>query len=143
LQQDGHELQHVIPPRDLHSWQQLPVSAIANFSPVLLKDLSRETVEASLKQHPYLAFPVILDKQLAGVLSRAEAERALRENREPRLEPAVTCRPNQSIRELQLLLIESTTGVVILTDRPGGRVLGLVTLHDLFRAEVSIAERSE
>lgn len=143
LHQDGHQLEHVIPPRDLQSWQQLPVSAIANFSPVLLKDLSRETVEASLKQHPYLAFPVILDKQLAGVLSRAEAERALRENREPKLESAVTCRPNQSIRELQLLLIESTTGVVILTDRPGGRVLGLVTLHDLFRAEVSIAERGE
>lgn len=143
LHQDGHQLEHVIPPRDLQSWQQLPVSAIANFSPVLLKDLSRETVEASLKQHPYLAFPVILDKQLTGVLARAEAEKALRENREPRLEPAVTCRPNQSIRELQLLLIESTTGVVVLTDRPGGRVLGLVTLHDLFRAEVSIAERSE
>jgi len=143
LHQDGHQLEHVIPPRDLQSWQQLPVSAIANFSPVLLKDLSRETVEASLKQHPYLAFPVILDKQLTGVLTRAEAEKAMRENREPRLEPAVTCRPNQSIRELQLLLIESTTGVVVLTDRPGGRVLGLVTLHDLFRAEVSIAERSE
>lgn len=143
LHQDGHQLEHVIPPRDLQSWQQLPVSAIANFSPVLLKDLSRETVEASLKQHPYLAFPVILDKQLTGVLTRAEAEKALRENREPRLEPAVTCRPSQSIRELQLLLIESTTGVVVLTDRPGGRVLGLVTLHDLFRAEVSIAERSE
>jgi chloride channel protein, CIC family len=143
LQQDGHELLHVIPPRDLQSWQQLPVSAIANFSPVLLKDLSRETVEASLKQHPYLAFPVILDKQLAGLLPRAEAERALRENREPKLEAAVTCRPHQSIRELQMLLIESTTGVVVLTDRPGGRVLGLVTLHDLFRAEVSIAERGE
>jgi CIC family chloride channel protein len=24
LEQDGHQLEHVIPPRDLKSWQQLP-----------------------------------------------------------------------------------------------------------------------
>jgi CIC family chloride channel protein len=143
LQQDGHQLEHVIPPRDLQSWQQLPVSAIANFQPILLKDLSPDTLKSSLKNHPYLAFPVIQEKKLAGVLKRSEAEAALKEGRVPRLEPAVTCRPNESIRELQLLLIESTTGVVVVTDRKDGRVLGLVTLHDLFRAEVSIAERSE
>jgi len=143
LAQDGHELGHVIPPRDLHGWQQLPVSAIANFQPALLKDLTSESLLTALKQHPYLAFPVILDQQLAGVLKRSEAEAALREQREPKLEPAVTCRPNQSIRELQMLLIDSTTGVVLLTDRVDGRVIGLVTLHDLFRAEVSIAGRSE
>ncbi|MBI1176630.1 CBS domain-containing protein [bacterium] len=143
LKQDGHQLEHVIPPRDLQTWQQLPVSAIANFQPVLLKDLSLDTIKTSIKQHPYLAFPVIQDKKLAGVLTRAEAEKALRENRPPKLEPAVSCRPNESIRQLQLLLIESTTGVVVLTDRQDGRVIGLVTLHDLFRAEVSIAEGSE
>ncbi len=143
LHQDGHQLEHVIPPRDLQSWQQLPVSAIANFQPALLKDLTPETLATALKKHPYLAFPVILDKRLAGVLKRSEAEAALRELREPKLEPAVTCRPGQTIRELQMLLIESTTGLVLLTDRADGRLIGLVTLHDLFRAEVSIAERSE
>jgi CBS domain containing-hemolysin-like protein len=41
---------------------------------------------------------------------------------------------------LQRLLIESSTHLVILLDEPKGKVLGLVTLHDLLRAEVSIAE---
>lgn len=143
LAQDGHELEQVVPPRDLQGWQQLPVSAITNFQPVLLQDLSPETLQTSLQRHPYLAFPVLRDQQLTGVLTRSEAEEALRENREPRLEPPVTCRPNQSIRDLQMLLIESTTGVVLITDQGDGRVIGLVTLHDLFRAEVSIAERGE
>jgi CIC family chloride channel protein len=143
LQQDGHQLDHVIPPRDLQSWQQLPVSAIANFQPVLLKDISAETVATSLKKHPYLAFPVMREKKLVGVLTRSEAEESLRENREPKLEPPVTCRPNESIRQLQMLLSESTTGGGVLTDRQDGRVLGVVSLHDLFRAEVSIAERGE
>lgn len=40
LAQDGHELEHVSPPRDLHSWQQLPVSAIANFKPVTAHELA-------------------------------------------------------------------------------------------------------
>jgi CIC family chloride channel protein len=43
LVQDGHRLDHVIPPRDLQSWQQLPVSAVATFQPVAVLDSS--TVE--------------------------------------------------------------------------------------------------
>ena len=39
LTQDGHRLEHVRPPRGLQGWQQLPVSAIANFQPVVLRDL--------------------------------------------------------------------------------------------------------
>ena len=39
LTQDGHQMEHVRPPRDLQSWQQLPVSAIANFQPVVVKGL--------------------------------------------------------------------------------------------------------
>ena len=42
LEQDGHHLSHIIPPRDLGAWQQLPTSAIANFHPVSLTELSSE-----------------------------------------------------------------------------------------------------
>ncbi len=143
LVQDGHDMEHVIPPRDMQSWQQLHVSTIATFKPVILRDLTPETLKLTLKNHPYLHFPVMFDQNLTGVLSRAEAERALNEERKPRLEEAVDCRPAESIRDLQMKLIESTSGIVVLTDRPGGRVLGLVTLHDLFRAEVAIADAAE
>ena len=41
LSQDGHDMEHLVPPRDLRSWQNLPISAIANFSPVVIEDFSR------------------------------------------------------------------------------------------------------
>ncbi len=142
LLQDGHNLEHVIPPRDLQGWQQLPVSAIANFQPVIIGDLSPAKLQEQLAAHPYQRFPVVRDKQLLGMLTRKEAEVALAENRAPKLETAVTCLPTQSISELQNLIIESSTLVVVVLDHGGGRVLGLVTLHDMLRAEASMAKNS-
>jgi CIC family chloride channel protein len=140
LVQDGHHLQHVIPPRDLHSWQQLPVSAIANFQPVTLTELAPEEIQKAIKAHPYQRFPVLRENTIAGILTRREAELSVAEKRPPRLENAVTCLPNQTIRQLQGLLIESTSLIVILLDRPGGRAIGLVTLHDLLRSEVAMGK---
>jgi CIC family chloride channel protein len=77
------------------------------------------------------------------VLTRKEAENALAEKRAPKLDAAVTCLSNHTIRELQSLLIESTALMVVLLDQPKGKILGLITLHDLLRAEVSIAKGGE
>ena len=136
LTQDGHKLEHVRPPRDLQSWQQLPVSAIASFQPVTLRSLATPEIEAMLKAHPYQRFPVEQNDRLAGILTRKEAGLALMENRAPKLERTTTCLREQTIRDLQRLLIESASQFVVVLDRPDGRVIGLVTLHDLLRAEV-------
>ena len=40
------------------------------------------------------------------------------------------------------MLIESTALMVVLLDEPKGKILGLITLHDLLRAEVSAAKES-
>ncbi|MGA2180235.1 MAG: CBS domain-containing protein [Verrucomicrobiota bacterium] len=135
LTQDGHQIEHVRPPRDLQSWQQLPVSAIASFQPVTLRSLDAAEIQAVLKAHPYQRFPVEQKDRLAGILTRKEAELALVENRAPKLERATACLREQTIRDLQRLLIESTSHLVVVLDRPDGRALGLVTLHDLLRAE--------
>ena len=37
-------------------------------------------------------------------------------------------------------LIESNSMIVVLLDRPGGQVLGVVTLHDLLRAQAAMSE---
>jgi CIC family chloride channel protein len=140
LTQDGHQLEHVRPPRDLQSWQLLPVSAIAGFQPVVLRNLNAAEIRVILKAHPYQRFPVEQNGRLAGILMRKEAELALADGRAPKLEPAITCRREQTIRDLQRLLIESTSQLVIVVDRPDGEVLGLVTLHDLLRAEVEKAK---
>jgi len=139
LEQDGHQLDHVIPPRDLKSWQQLPVSTIANFAPVIIKDLSIDKVEEKLRSHPFHRFPVIDEGVIRGVLTREEAQDAIAESREFRLVPMMTCQPSQSIRELQTSLIESETGLVGLVEPAKDRLIGIVTLHDLLRREVAIA----
>ncbi|MGO9586984.1 MAG: chloride channel protein [Limisphaerales bacterium] len=136
LTQDGHQLEHVRPPRDLQSWQQLPMSAIASFQPVTLRSLDVAEIQAVLKAHPYQRFPVEQNDRLAGILTRKEAGLALAENRAPKLERATTCLREQTIRDLQHLLIESASQFVVVLDRPDGKVIGLVTLHDLLRAEV-------
>ncbi len=140
LLQDGHNLDHVIPPRDLRSWQQLPVSAIATFKVAQASALDEPSVNELLSTHPYNRFPVIKNGQLTGILTRAEAVEALKEKRAPELKPATTCLPSETIRELQFRLIESPTGFVAVLDRSKGNMIGLVTLHDLLRAEVSITK---
>jgi CIC family chloride channel protein len=140
LRQDGHQIEHVKPPRDMQTWHQLPVSAIANFRPVPLHNLDPARLKMALKRHPYQRFPVLQGGRLAGILTRKEAEIAIAQKRPPKLEAAVTCAPGQTIRELQSLLIESAALMVILLDEPDGKILGLITLHDLLRAEVAVAE---
>jgi CIC family chloride channel protein len=143
LIQDGHHLQHVIPPRDLQGWQQFPVSAIANFRPAIIQDLTAAELTRVVTTNPYQRFPVVQAGRLTGMLTRQEAERAIAEKRTPGLEPAVTCLPHQTIGELQSLIVESASHLVILLDEPNGKVLGLITLHDLLRAEANIVRGGE
>jgi CIC family chloride channel protein len=106
LLQDGHKIEHLIPPRDLRSWQNLPVSIIANFDPVIVSDMRETRSRALLEQHPYRSFPVVENGALKGIAVRSEIQRALPEGRSPRLEPARTCTPNESIRGSQVSMGE-------------------------------------
>lgn len=142
LEQDGHRLERLQPPRDLNSWQNLPVSTIANFAPVSLEDLQVTALEAALRQHPHQCFPVVQQGELVGVLTRTEARLAMAENRLPRLEPPVIALPEDTVRRVQKRLIDAPSGFIVVTEPRTGRLLGIVTLHDLLRAELSVAEKS-
>jgi CIC family chloride channel protein len=143
LDQDGHRIDHVRPPRDLQSWEQYPVSAIANFQPVILTSLAESDLRKTLASHPYRQFPVVLENHLKGVLIREQAEQAFAEKRVVKLKPATTCLREQTIGKLQQLLIESDTQFVVVLDRVDGQVVGLVTLHDLLRAQSAMTLRSK
>jgi hypothetical protein len=41
-----------------------------------------------------------------------------------------------------MLLMESNHGLVVLLERANGTVLGLVTLHDLLRAQMSLGREN-
>jgi len=141
LDQDGHHMKQVIPPRDLRTWQNLPVSTIANFSPVILNNLQPEALGEALDSNGYARFPVVVDGALAGILSRAEGTAAVAENRTPKYLPATTAAPQTTVRESQQLLMESGTGMLVVVEKDG-RVVGIVTLHDLLRVQVSMSEQA-
>jgi len=50
LEDDGHVLSTVVPPRDFREWEGYPVSAIANYHPALLPDLEKQTLTATLEK---------------------------------------------------------------------------------------------
>jgi signal-transduction protein with cAMP-binding, CBS, and nucleotidyltransferase domain len=85
-------------------------------------------------------FPVVLAGVLKGIAAPAEIAAATASGQPLKFEPAMTCRPGQSIRESQALLIQSTTGAIVVTDE-SNKLLGIVTLHDLLRAQLGVAER--
>jgi CIC family chloride channel protein len=143
LKEDGVNLEQVQPPRDLRSWHQLPASAIANFQPVVARSLAPADLEELLKTSPYARFPVVEGDRLAGILTREEAELAAKQRRVPRLTPAVSAEPSNSVEGLQAKLIESAEGIVVLVDQINGRVLGIVTLHDVLRAQTAMARDSD
>jgi chloride channel protein, CIC family len=141
LLQDGHQIQHLIPPRDLRSWQNLPVSAIANFKPIAIEDTSETALHVLLDKHPYRNFPVVENGELKGIAPRREIESALAEHRPLRFEPARKCAPDESIRDSQRELMESTTNTLAITRDEDGKLLAFLTLHDLLRAQVAMSER--
>ena len=140
LSQDGIVLVHVIPPRDLRSWQAYPVSAIANFRPVIIDNLAPENLKSVLEKNQFKRFPVVEGEKLIGCLTREEAEGAIRENRAPVLEQAATFRRSLTIGEVARLLIEAPGGFAVL--EAGDKPAGIITLHDLLRAQATLAARS-
>ena len=140
LVQDGHELHKIHPPLDLYSWQNLPVSTIANPKPVSVRKLDGKTLKDLIDRYPYASFPVILNDKLQGIVTRQEVMEALLAGELPEIRPAITCFPDQPIREIGDKFLESPVPVLIVVDGASGGVLGIITLHDLIRAQAAVQE---
>jgi CIC family chloride channel protein len=140
LEQDGHVVERFAPPRDLREWQKQPVSHLANPKPVVVSSLELKQLQNLLQNQPYTQFPVVIGGQICGVLTRDEAKRAIREKRPPTLVEASICRPDLPLRTVEMKLIESKTGFLLLQERPEGVLVGILTLHDILRAQQAAAE---
>lgn len=138
LVQDGHELHKIRPPHDLQSWQNLAVNAIANPRPVVLRDPSPEVLRDVIGRYPYNAFPLVIDGVLSGVVFREQILSALHAGTPPEVRKAVTCHPDQTVREVGDMFIESPGNVLVVVAREDGGVRGIITLHDLIRAQAAV-----
>jgi len=143
LEQDGHAVEQIRPPRDLSSWQQWPVSAIANCSPVAIARTDPEEIKRVLSSHRYQRFPVARDGRIIGILTRHEAEESLRSGIAPRIEHATTCDAGAMIRDAERLLVQSPTNMILITAGREERLVGLLTLHDLVRAQMAWGEADQ
>jgi CIC family chloride channel protein len=140
LEQDGHVVERFSPPRDLREWQKQPVSLLANPKPVVVTSLELKSIQSVLESHPYTQFPVVIDGRICGVLTRQEGLRAIREKGPPALVEATICPPDLSLRAVEMELIESKTGFILLQEPTKGTLAGILTLHDTLRARQAAAD---
>jgi hypothetical protein len=82
----------------------------------------------------------ILGGGLRGVTSRTEIEHALTQQRDPSLEKAVVCRADQTLQQVEPHMIESASGLFLVTETEGGPIVGLFTLHNLLRAQAALLD---
>ncbi|HEX4139478.1 MAG TPA: chloride channel protein [Candidatus Methylacidiphilales bacterium] len=139
LEDDGHVLARVVPPRDFREWERYPVSSIANYQPVIVPEITAAAVGTALERFPYLRLVHEGEGRPPAILLRPEAVDALAHAKLPELHTVPTCLRDDLILTAQRRLVESAHGIVLVLDREGGRVIGLVTLHDLLRAQQSFA----
>lgn len=137
LGQDGHELAHPAATRARASWAEIPVSSICSRRTVALERLDRNSARELLDWHPFKRFPVLEGGSVIGIARRAGLEAFASGGDPPEMLEAVFCSPGESVQEAARLLVESPSGMVVLGDACGAPQ-GVVTLHDLIRAQVAI-----
>ncbi|MEN6373215.1 MAG: chloride channel protein [Smithella sp.] len=138
LVQDGHELYKIRPPIDLHGWQNLPVCAIANPNLVGINNFNEKEMREIIDRYPYNAFPVISDNEVQGIVTRQDIEKALCYGNRPNIHLADICYSDQTIKEVGDKFIDSTVPVLIVIERNTNAIKGVITLHDLIRAQAAI-----
>jgi CIC family chloride channel protein len=138
LVQDGDELHKIHPPVDLRGWQSLPVSAIANPQPIMLSGLDPEEMRAKLDGYPFNSFPLLEKGKVKGIVTREALARALMAGTAPEVRKAVFCFPDQTVRDIGRKFLESSTYVLVVVDKETKAVKGIITLHDLIRAQAAI-----
>jgi len=140
LLQDGHELIKIRPPLDIKSWQSLPISSIANKKPVIVRSTDADHLREILDRHPYQCFPFQADGNRLGLITREQMESLLEGGKGTDIPAAVTCSPEQSVRDVSMKITEAPQDFIILLDEKTGKIAGIVTLHDLLRAQQTILD---
>lgn len=138
LVQDGHELHKIHPPVNLQGWQCLPVSAIANPAPVMLNGLDEGEMRDKLERFPFNSFPLLEKGKVKGIVTRQQMQQAILGRAAPEIHKASFCYPEQTVREVGKKFLESSAYVLVVVDRETRAVKGILTLHDLIRAQAAI-----
>lgn len=140
LLQDGHELIKIKPPRDLQSWQNLPVSHIMNKKPVVIESTDPKFLQTFISNTPYNIFPFIQNGAISGVVTRKEIIQSLSDKGQ--LEPSQTCIIDEetTVKEAADCFICTPHHFLIIANRDKTEISGILTLNDLLRAQTAVSE---
>lgn len=151
LLQDGVNLRRFPIMRPTEQWQLLPVNTIMTHEAVSLRtDELLPDAKSDIANRPFGLFPVLdASGKYAGMVHRKGIERVAithpeRQTREVLVDPPVPIvHPDQPIREVVQLFVQTehtTLPVVSRVDK--GRLLGVVTLHDITRQQFRQEDRA-
>ena len=139
LDDSGIKLEQYIDSSDLRHWKKRRVSLCATFTVTSVEAWQSESVRKALET-PYRFFPVVrADGSVEGVTLRSALERFLQSGTPPPLEHAPLITPDETLENVQGSLVESPLNLVLLVT-PEKRLVGLLTIHDLLRSQITAAE---
>ncbi|HVU32253.1 MAG TPA: chloride channel protein [Opitutaceae bacterium] len=139
--QDGQDPHQVLPPRHFKRWREIPVSALASFKPVTIASLDRATLAGVLRASRHDRYPVVdAQGRVMGVLPRREAELAVAEEHQPRLEPPQWVAAKSTVGDARKQMLAGSADFLCVGDAETRELHGILTLHDLLRGESVLEE---
>ena len=117
------------------SWRNRPVSSFANFEAPCVRSWTNAEVVNILKKSPGTIF-TILNKEdhPTGIVERTQLESFLETGKTPLLQNPIFAYPDQTMRDIELLLKKAPLGSLILVSR-NQRYLGLFTSSDAAQSQ--------
>lgn len=145
LAQDGQDAERYMTPRNLSSWMELPADRVANYAPVMAGSAEPSELRSLFAEHRHDRFPVVEGGALRGVVDRRAFLAAEASGQPVRVEEAVVCLPATPLREVKARLVESTSHMAVVMDRvgEGARVVAVLTLHDMLRAQLLLSRDAD
>ena len=122
------------------AWRNLPVSTIATSKPVVITSLEPVAITKILDQWPYACFPVVVEGRISGGLTRQEALTALKAKRTPDIAVMTTCTQDELVHDVANKMVQSSLHMAVIVQPDTGVISGILTLHDLLRAQASLSE---
>jgi len=131
IERDGIELERLMPPRSLVSFENRPISTIANFSPIFASTTDREELQRLCADYPYQLFPLVIEAKLIGLIDR----KSILNNQSTKIEadPAQAIPAHSTIREAVATMVENSQSLLVVLSTTENTPVGIVTLHDVIR----------
>ncbi|MBU4485895.1 MAG: CBS domain-containing protein, partial [Candidatus Delongbacteria bacterium] len=112
--------------------------AVASPKIVSLNTLSQDELQNIIDHYSYNAYPVIKEGKLEGVVSREGMKDALLKKTVPKIHQVGVCFSDQTVKEVGNKFIEYDIHMLIVLDKNTNSIKGIITLHDLIRAQSAV-----